>query len=224
MTKHSARTERQIARILALLAVEALSATEISPRLHMCITSVNRHINRLLEESPRRLCISAWRDGLHNKPVRIYCAGSCKDVRYVPRRERNPRDWRMVEADRKRAEVLALLAMPQTSQQLAGRMGVSISRVMGIIREHRAAGRVHIKAWVLPPAKGSQSPVYALGNAPDKVRARRSRERTPERRTAAWAPLVGVLCGSFGATQPAQVIDTAARVGSVAAAIYREAA
>ena len=188
---------RQIRRILALLDTESLSGTEIAARLHMSVTSVSRFIDRLLNESPRRLRIAAWRDGSRNKPVRIYGAGSAADARYVPKGDRKGPDPRLVEADRRRAEVLTLLAMPQTSHQLAARMGMSINRITAILREHREAGRVHIKAWILPPAKGSQSPVYALGSAPDKPRTRRSREQAPTTQPTAWAPLVSALYGSF---------------------------
>ena len=43
----------QIARILALVEHEALSAAEISARMFLSVTSVIRFVNRLLAEKPR---------------------------------------------------------------------------------------------------------------------------------------------------------------------------
>lgn len=192
MAKHKVG-ERQIGRILALIANEALSGAEISARLYMCKTSVTRFLAILLKEKRRRLHIADWREADIGKPTRLFRAGSEKDAPYTPKRNRRKQDQRIIEADRRRAEVLTLLAMPQTSRQLAARMRISTSTVMAYIREHREAGRVHIKGWVLPAEQGSQSPVYALGNAPDKPRTRGSRRRVPRKPMAAWAPMLTTL-------------------------------
>lgn len=74
-------------------------------------------------------------------------------------------------------------------------MGLSESRIKAYIREHRAAGRIHIKAWVLPLYRGSQAAVYALGNLPDKERVRDSRRRASAPRPSAFAPAIGALMG-----------------------------
>jgi hypothetical protein len=195
MAKHKV-AERQIARILALVEHEALSAIEIAARLHMSITSAGRFVARLLAEKPRsrRLYIADWRHGASpTRPVRILRAGRQPDVRYVPMVERKGPHRLRAEADRKRAEVLALLAMPQTTQQLSVRMGVSESRIKAYIREHRAAGRIHIKAWVLPVYRGSQSAVYALGNQPDKQRVRGARDQARKIKPSAFGLAMGAL-------------------------------
>ena len=197
MAKHKV-AERQIARILALVEHEALSATEISARLFLSVTSVGRFIVRLLAEpaDARRLYIAGWRDGVPiNRPTRLLRAGCQPDVEYVPMAKRKGRNRLHVEADRKRAEILALLAMPQTSQQLADRVGLTPNRVNDILRQYRAAGQVHIKAWVLPVYRGSQSAVYALGNLPDKPRVRDARRKSRTARPSAFAPAIGALMG-----------------------------
>lgn len=195
MAKHKV-AERQIARILALLQREALSTTEIAARLYMSVTSVNRFVACLLAEKPRsrRLHISGWRDGdVPTRPIRILRAGQQPDVRYVRRADRKGKGALRDEADRKRAEVLALLAMPQTTDQLAARTGISPRLVREYLREHRAAGRVYIKAWLLPPEKGSQAPVYALGDLPDRPRVSGAvRPASPARRSA-FASAVGAF-------------------------------
>jgi len=195
MAKHKV-AERQIARILALVEHEALSAAEISARMFLSVTSVIRFVNRLLAEPlrARRLYIAGWRDGVPiNRPARLFRAGRQPDVRYVPMAERKGPHRLYAQGERRRAEVLELLAMPQTTQQLSVRMGVSDSRVKAYIREHRAAGRIHIKAWVLPVYRGSQAPVYALGNLPDKPRVRGSREQAQKPKRSAFAPAMRAL-------------------------------
>lgn len=198
MAKHKV-AERQIARILALIEHEALSATEISARLFLSVTSVIRFVNRLLAEPAcaRRLYIAGWRDGVPiNRPTRLLRAGRQPDVEYVPIAKRKGRNPLHVEADRKRAEILTLLAMPQTSQQLAARVGLTPNRVNDILRQYRAAGQVHIKAWVLPVYRGSQSAVYALGNLPDRQRVRGAREQVRKPTLSAFGPAIGALMGA----------------------------
>lgn len=195
MAKHKV-AERQISRILALLEHDALSAIEISARLFLSVTSVIRFVNRLLAEPARtrRLYIAGWRDGVPvNRPARLFRAGRQPNARYVPMAERKGPHRLYAQGERRRAEVLTLLAMPQTTQQLSVRMGVSDSRVKAYIREHRAAGRIHIKAWVLPVYRGSQSAVYALGNLPDKQRVRGARDRTRKTKPSAFGLAMGAL-------------------------------
>ncbi|WP_273035990.1 hypothetical protein [Massilia timonae] len=197
MAKHKV-AERQIARILALVENEALSATEISARLFLNVTSVGRFIARLLAEPARarRLHVAGWRDGVPiNRPTRLLRAGRQPDVSYVPIAKRKGRNPLHVEADRKRAEVLKLLEMPQTSYQLADRVGLSPHRINDILRAYRADGRVHIKAWILPLDRGSQAPVYALGNLPDKPRVRGGRDQARKAKPCAFGSAVGVLMG-----------------------------
>jgi len=205
MAKHKV-AERQIARILALLERESLSIPEIAARLHMSVTSVGRFVARLLAEKPRsrRLHIAAWRDGdVPTRPVQVFRAGQHPDVRYVPRAARKGQGALRDEADRKRAEVLALLAMPQTTSQLSARTGLLPHLLRCYLREHRAAGRIHIKAWVLPPGQGSQAPVYALGGLPDKQRVRGAARPVSPARRAAFASAVGAFMASSGCAMQA---------------------
>jgi len=195
MAKHKV-AERQIARILALVEHEALSAAEISARMFLSVTSVIRFVNRLLAEPlrARRLYIAGWRDGVPiNRPARLFRAGRQPDARYVPMAERKGPHRLYAQGDRRRAEVLTLLAMPQTTLQLSMRMGVSDSRVKAYIREHRAAGRIHIKAWMLPQGRGSQSAVYALGAGPDKPRERDARRREGRAKPSPFSPAMWAL-------------------------------
>jgi len=191
--------ERQIGRMLALLEQSGpLSVIEMAARLHMSESSVRRFTNQLIAEKPCRLFVKAWRDNPKQKPIALYCAGAGKDTKYIPVRQRNrSKGWIIEQADARRADALALLAMPQTSSQLAARMGISVTHTTAILRQHREAGLVYIKAWQLPAHKGSQSPVYALGNLPDKPRARRARQIAMYARSrkpaANWSPMVDAL-------------------------------
>lgn len=117
MAKHKV-AERQIARILALLEREEMSVNDIAARLHMSTTSAGRFIACLLDEKPRsrRIYVSGWRDGVPAKrPTRLYRAGRQPDVRYVPMVERKGPHRIHAQGERRRAEVLTLLVMPQTT-------------------------------------------------------------------------------------------------------------
>lgn len=195
--------EYKIARMLKAIEGQALTNLEIAARLHMGIDSVRRYIVKLLDEKPRRLHVVGFDEASRERPLARYLAGPGKDAVYVRAHKRRPRCWRRVEADRKRAEVLRLLALPQTSDQIAARMGISISRTTALIQEHREATppRVFIKAWVPPDHKGAHMPVYAAGNEPDAPRKRINRvkeqiaaaRRPPPRAAAGMASMLAQL-------------------------------
>lgn len=54
---------------------------------------------------------------------------------------------------------------------------------------------MHIKAWILPIDRGSQSAVYALGNQPDKQRVRGAREQASKIKPTSFGWAVGALMG-----------------------------
>lgn len=166
--------ERQTARILKAITTEALTNQQLAARLHMSIDSTRRFLHDLMDEKPRRLHISKYVNASNRKALACYIAGAGKDAKYVPVRKRPANDPRRAAADRKRAEVLRLLALPQTSDQLAARTGISGSYVDMLLREHRQATpkRVYIKAWLPPLVRGSHTPVYAAGDKPDAPRVR----------------------------------------------------
>lgn len=185
---------RQKNRIVSALA-EPMNWAQLCDKLYMSETSVRRFLKKLLAEEPRRIYISDWVEG-PNKPTPVYKAGAGGDKPYVIKRERRTVDPRIVEAQRIRAEVLELLTLPQTVDQIAARLDLSRNRVVDIMREHKDAGRIYIKGWLLPVWRGSQAPVYALGNLPDKPRERRTRQKLTYRcnrpAKSAWASSLGL--------------------------------
>jgi DNA-binding transcriptional ArsR family regulator len=181
-------------RILAAIAKEPLTGQQLSARLYLAQTSVDRFMRRLLDEKPRRLHICGHYEKGLKTPARIFKAGPGKDAVYVLKRKRP----RPKKADGRRARILTLLALPQTAAQLAERLEMSRSRVTVYLRDLRQAEKIHITGSIPPAGTGIPAPVYALGNLPDKPISRRARPRVAIHPTpcALWAPMVHALAGS----------------------------
>lgn len=191
--------ELQMGRILALLEREQLTSAEIQARLYMSKSSVDRFLLRMTREKPKRVYVARVLDN-DCRPLRVYAAGDKKDAIYVPFAKRKKLRASEVEADRKRARILVLLALPQTAADLAARMGMGMSQVKHYLREHHRATpkRVYIKGWRWAAASGSQARIYAAGSAPDAPRTRQPRIEVRRRtqpitnRSNAWAAALGV--------------------------------
>lgn len=188
--------ERQIARILAAIEKEPLTGLQLSARLYLSQTSVDRFMRRLLAEKPRRLHVCGYCEKMLKTPARIFKAGPGKDAVYVLKKKR-PRT-EPTKAEAHRARILALLVLPQTVVQLSERLGICRSRTTVYLKQLRADKKVHITGSIPPAGTGIPAPVYALGNLPDKPISRRRRERAAPAlvRAALWAPMMGVPMGS----------------------------
>lgn len=189
------KSERQLGRILAFIAHEAKTIKQIAAGLHMGETTARSLIHVLLAESPRRMRIEGWTGATCQAAQ--YRAGTKRDAVFVHAKRRRKPHPITVEGERKRALILQLLAMPQTCAQLAQKLGIGTEQTLNHLRKLRKAGKVYRSAWILPERTGSQTPVYALGNLPDKERKRRSRQeatyaRNQRPKTNAWASALGL--------------------------------
>jgi AraC-like DNA-binding protein len=191
--------DNQMGRILALLKHEQLTSAEIQARLYMSKSAVDRFLLRMTQEKPKRVYVVRVLDNAC-RPLRVYAAGSKKDAVYIPLDQRGARRSIEVEADRKRAQVLVLLALPQTAAELAARLDMGLSQVKRYLREHHQASpkRVYVKSWRWAAASGSQARIYATGNSPDAPRTRQPRIEVRRRaqpvanHNNAWAAALGV--------------------------------
>lgn len=169
-TRRTPRMDRQIDKIIKILGTTPMTVPQLAGALFVSDHSAGYYIRLLHKLS--RVHISGWLPTEANKPTRIYSAGFHEDVKYVSKRKKSV-DTRVHDS---KAKLLELLALPQTVKQLAERSGISTSRTRDFVAELKKEGRVYIKAWILPDAKGSQAPMYAVGNEPDAVRIRRSKQ------------------------------------------------
>jgi DNA-binding Lrp family transcriptional regulator len=180
--------ERQLQRILAVIRSEALSVRDIAGKVHLSESAVLRHVAAL--RAAKRAYVAGFRPSAGNtKPTKLVRAGHRPDAVYRVKSRKRP-----CRKDAHRKRMRELLALPQTSEALAARMGLSITRTRTFIAELRAAKIACIVDWQLPPTKGSQAPVYALGSGPDKPRQRRMPRVLVSRRPSisAWAAGFGV--------------------------------
>lgn len=166
------RGERQRGRISWALRPAPLTAQQLADQLHLSRDAVLLHLRRMLDAEPRQVHVGGYLPApRQGKAAPLYAAGPGVDVEYP--RYRKPKAADRVEG--RLAAMVALLAEPRTSGQLAELMHLSSSRVLFYLSELKAAGRIHIKAWASPPGRGDLSPVYALGKRKDKAKPRQSR-------------------------------------------------
>lgn len=189
------KSERQIGRILAFITPEAKTIKQIAAGLHMGETTARSLVRVLLAESPRRMRIEGWTGKTCQAPQ--YRAGTKPDAVFEYAKRRRKPHAITVQGERKRALILQLLAMPQTSPELAEKIGLGIEQTMSHLRRLRREKKVYVSAWILPVRTGSQAAVYALGDQPDKERTRRSRQyakyaRNQRPKNNAWAAALGV--------------------------------
>lgn len=188
--------ERQIGRILALIEKEPLTGLQLSARMYLSQTSVDRFLRRLLAEKPRRLHVCGYCEKMLKTPARIFKAGPGKDAVYTLKKKR-PRT-EPSKAETHRARIVTLLVLPQTAAQLSQRLGICRSRTTVCLKHLRDAKKIHITGSIPPAGTGIPAPIYALGNLPDKPISRRKRERVVSRPAprALWASMMGSMHGS----------------------------
>lgn len=167
-TRRTPRMDRQVGRVLAVLRESPLTVPELAAALFIGTHSAGNYVRMLYAQ--KRIYIAGWQPREGNKPARMYSVGNHKDVHFTTKREPKP-DTRVEDAKNR---VLDLLALPQTVHQLSERAHLSLSRTRDLVRMLRSEKRVYVMAWRQPKIKGSQAPVYAVGNQPDCVRLRRA--------------------------------------------------
>lgn len=169
------RGERQKGRILAAIAAEPKTVRQLAEAVHLTMSAVLLHTKAMMRETPRRLHIAGYVPNSEGRPAPLYGPGDIPDASY----ERKRKDKVPDRLEARRAKLIELLrAAPRTAAQLGQLMHLSDSRVRIYIRELREEGGAYIKDWAPPPGRGDLSPVYALGNRPDKVKPRQTRADT----------------------------------------------
>lgn len=136
--KRNPRRDRQIARILEAVAAKPMTTNDLAKLLHLHQSQVCRYLDDLRNGAPRRVYVSGFQPVAPNlKPPRLFSAGDKKDAVF-PRKSKKKPD--RVEA-RKR-QILGLLALPQTAEQLAARLGITSNRTrvyLAMLRSRKTA-------------------------------------------------------------------------------------
>lgn len=184
------RAQRQRERILTALKAGPLTAAELCARLHLSRSRLTTYL-QMLRAEPRKVRIVGHMltDGA---PAFRYGLGNGPDVAYQPAGKVRKGSQR----DQREAEIVALLAEPQSVQQLAAVVGIAPKGIRTYLRVLRDAGRVHISAW--RRSRSALVPVYALGNAPDQPSPGRQSNadyranfaRRQQSRSQAWASVL----------------------------------
>lgn len=185
-TRRTPRMDRQIGRVLAVLRQSPLTVNELADALFIGRHSAGNYVRMLYAD--KRIYVAGWQPREGNKPARMYSVGNHADVHFVTKRDKKE-DTRVEQAKNK---LLTLLALPQTVVQLSERAHLSVSRTRDLVKMLKEERRVYIKAWNQPKIKGSQAPMYAVGNKPDCVRLRRaaSKVRKPVKKSNVLAFVV----------------------------------
>lgn len=172
-SRRTPRMDRQVDRIIKILGDSPMTVPQLADALFISRHTAGNYIRLMYNATPKRIHVSGWLPTDANKPTRIYSVGDHRDAKYVTKRQKTG----YTKTNNMKAELLDLLALPQTVNQLAERYGISQSRTRDLVAMLKKEGRVHIKAWALPEYRGSQAPMYAVGNEPDAVRERRTRQK-----------------------------------------------
>jgi predicted ArsR family transcriptional regulator len=163
------RGERQMLRILDVVTKSPSTARQLAGRLSISGSAILIYTKRM--RTAHRLHIS---DHIHSgggRPAPIYAAGDLPDVEFVPRRKPKVRDRKTVQRER----VIKAFHEPATAEQVASSMNLTASRARFYIKELRDQKKLYIKEWRSPLGRGDLTPVYALGNRPDKPKKRQTR-------------------------------------------------
>jgi predicted ArsR family transcriptional regulator len=152
------RAVRQRERILTALKAGPLTAAELCARLHLSRSRVTTYLRLLRAAGKVRITGHDLTDGA---PACRYGIGSGPDAVFEPIGKTRKGSL----YDQRQAQIVALLAEPQSVQQLVAVVKIAPTGVRVYLRHLRDAGRVHIAFW--RRSRSALVPVYALGNAPD---------------------------------------------------------
>lgn len=183
------RGDRQIARILELLAEKPMTATELGRVMGLTKSGVHIYLRRLQEE-PRKVRVCDYqRNG--GRPFSIYGLGSGPDAELI--RAKLIKKPKVVNDGRVQCEAIlaAIRGNPSTVAQIAARLSVSIAYVRKYLDQMHAERRVWVSRWAHPEGRGSLSRVWAVGagkDAPypeyDRAAYHKRIQRDPERAEA----------------------------------------
>lgn len=183
------RGERQIARILALLAEKPMTALQLADALGLTKSAVHIYLRRL-QSDPRRVRVCDYlRNG--GRPFSIYGLGSEPDAELI--RAKLIKKPKIANDGRVQREqiLVALKGDPATVAQIAARLSVSIAYVRKYLDQLHAEGKTYVLRWAHPDGRGSLSRIWAAGtgkDAPypeyDRAAYHRRIQKDPERAEA----------------------------------------
>lgn len=156
------RSERNIARILAVLSKQRLTAIELADKAYLTPDTARAYLSVLHDQG--QVYIVGFQPVDRQKPTRIYAAGNRPDAILIPKTKPRKPNRRLVW----KAKVLEALALPGTTQQLADRLGISYAYARVHIYELKQERKIHVTAWLLPAETGSKAAVYKAGFGSDR--------------------------------------------------------
>lgn len=174
MTGITSTGRQRMDSIVATLKRQPMTVVQLAAALGMGQSNVWVYLNKLRKAQPRRVYISAYKSNTGfgaGRPAPIFSAGNRPDVEFVP----NNRPTRKTSAAERLQRVMELLTeKPRTSRELGECMHVVRATALIYVTQLRREKKIHVKRWKHPSAVneecigGAWSPVYAVGNKPDK--------------------------------------------------------
>lgn len=165
---------QRVDSILAALKRQAMTLSQLAAALNLGESNAWMYVRKLRKAEPRRVYISGYKTNTGfgaGRPAPIFSAGNRPDVEFVP----NNRPTRKTSAAERRDKVMELLTeKPRTSRELGECMHVVRATALIYVTQLRRENKIYVKRWKHPSTVneeaigGAWSPVYAVGNKPDK--------------------------------------------------------
>jgi hypothetical protein len=174
------RSQRNDARVSALLVDKQLSNQQIADALHMSRDSAHIYTRRLRDCTPKRIYLCGWLHAPKGKPAPLFTAGDLPDVEYASTRKSKQPNRAIAQIER----IKIALAEPKTANQLAVAIFRCNSQTHKYLRMLRDEKLVYIKGLAPLDGRGEQAPIYALGNLPDAVKLRQARGERSQKEQA----------------------------------------
>lgn len=172
------------ADILALLKAHAMSGKALSMKTGLSIYTARRLLVRLHEL--KVVYISSWvKEGYkHGAPAAQYRFGNLPDA--PGEKVGSPRGpltrYNAMPELVHAVSTLKAMAEPVTVTDLACEMGSQYGNILAFIKHCHAIGLVHIAEWKTRDYGGSPSPMYQVGDAPDRPRPKAQSRSEIEKR------------------------------------------
>lgn len=184
MTRASLRQERQIARLIDVLKKGPMSGKQVSAKLHLSYQATMAYLQMIREEPRRaRICGYILETGTNGgRSSALFELGTDPDVPY--------QSMRRAVRPSTRANIMALLETPHSTQQLMLKLGITQSAVSLSMRSIKDEFFIH--HWQRSP--GNPIPFYQAGKEPDAPRpvalkSEQRKQRAAKRKSAWVAPL-----------------------------------
>lgn len=164
MTKKSEHTAEIRARIIRLLNCEPMGDTELAPYMGMHRNAVAYHTKRMHKE--RLIHVCGYREEtLIGLPAGLWGIGDKPDFVRILKNTRQRVGPDVTE--QRKSDILKLVSEPATAKEIAGKIGLSSSRVLKYLLWLRKAGKVRVAGWKRDTTGKHWVSQYGLGNEPD---------------------------------------------------------